>query len=101
CDARGHARQGVLVSSGNPDRRRTRPRHLHLEARAHQARGDRSTAAGCEVKRMVSCETTGGPMRRRSFLGILPGALAVAAAQAPETAAARRPRVPGTLNIRA
>src|SRR5436190_24305684 len=40
-------------------------------------------------------------MRRRSFLGILPGALAVAAAQAPETAAARRPRVPGTLNIRA
>src|SRR5437667_3240106 len=49
---------------------------------------------------MVSCETTGGPMRRRSFLGILPGALAVAAAQAPETAAATRPRVPGTLNIR-
>lgn len=43
-------------------------------------------------------------MHRRSFLGILPAALAVAGAQAPETrgdpAAPNRPRVPGTLSLR-
>src|SRR5437868_278484 len=42
-------------------------------------------------------------MRRRSFLGILPGAL-VATAQAPEpgrdAATLSRPRVPGTLSVR-
>ena len=37
-------------------------------------------------------------MRRRSVLGRLPGALATVAAQAPEPS---RPRVPGTLNLRA
>src|SRR2546422_913020 len=44
-------------------------------------------------------------MRRRSFLGMLPGALAAAAAQAPdsgrEAAAPNRPKVPGTLSLRA
>src|SRR5215831_16430586 len=44
-------------------------------------------------------------MRRRSFMGMLTGALATAAAQAPESAreaaAPNRPRVPGTLNLRA
>src|SRR5438876_3004444 len=43
-------------------------------------------------------------MRRRSFLGMLPGALATVAAQAPEpnrkTAVPNRPRVPGTLSLR-
>jgi nicotinamidase-related amidase len=42
-------------------------------------------------------------MRRRSFLGILPGALATVAAQAPapsRKAATNRPRVPGTLSLR-
>ncbi len=44
-------------------------------------------------------------MRRRSFLGMLPGALAAVAAQAPEpgreAAAPNRPKVPGTLSLRA
>src|SRR5712692_419749 len=44
-------------------------------------------------------------MRRRTFVGMLPGVLAAAAAQAPEPgrepAAPNRPRVPGTLNLRA
>jgi nicotinamidase-related amidase len=44
-------------------------------------------------------------MRRRTFVGMLPGVLAAAAAQAPESgrepAAPNRPRVPGTLNLRA
>src|SRR5437773_1478132 len=44
-------------------------------------------------------------MRRRSFLGILPGALAVAAAQTPESGHApplpTRPKVPGTMALRA
>jgi len=43
-------------------------------------------------------------IERRSFLGILPGALAAAAAQAPKAgreAAPNRPKVPGTLSLRA
>ncbi|PYT32574.1 MAG: hypothetical protein DMG57_01315 [Acidobacteria bacterium] len=44
-------------------------------------------------------------MRRRSFLGILPGALAVAAAQTPESGheppLPNRPKVPGTMALRA
>lgn len=44
-------------------------------------------------------------MRRRSFVVMLPGALAAAAAQAPEpgrqAAEPNRPRVPGTLSVRA
>ena len=43
-------------------------------------------------------------MRRRSFLGMLPGALAAVAAQSPqpshEAAALNRPKVPGTLSLR-
>src|SRR5216683_47966 len=44
-------------------------------------------------------------MRRRSFLGILPGALALAAPQTPESGheglLASRPKVPGTIALRA
>ncbi len=40
-------------------------------------------------------------MRRRSFIGMLPGALAAVAAQAPEPGAPNRPKVPGTLSLRA
>jgi len=44
-------------------------------------------------------------MRRRSFLGILPGALALAAPQTPEsvrgTPLPNRPKVPGTISLRA
>ncbi len=44
-------------------------------------------------------------MRRRSFLGMLPGALAVAAAQTPESGheapLPNRPKVPGTIALRA
>jgi nicotinamidase-related amidase len=39
-------------------------------------------------------------MRRRSFLGVLPGALVATAAQAPEVAMPNRPKVPGTLSLR-
>src|SRR5262245_35406567 len=39
-------------------------------------------------------------MRRRSFIGILPGAIMATAAQAPESAP-NRPRVPGTISLRA
>src|SRR2546425_5033331 len=53
---------------------------------------------------MVRWEKIRRLMRRRSFLGMLPGALAAAAAQAPEpgreAAAPNRPRVPGTLSLR-
>src|SRR5256886_12088921 len=44
-------------------------------------------------------------MRRRSFLGILPGALALAAPQTPESGREaplpNRPKVPGTISLRA
>src|SRR5690242_18018847 len=44
-------------------------------------------------------------MHRRSFLGMLPGAIALAAPQSPdaprEPALPNRPRVPGTLTVRA
>ena len=39
-------------------------------------------------------------MRRRSFVGMMPAALAALAAQAPESAPPNRPRVPGTLNLK-